>query len=180
VIWVTTRTEEISSAVKTAGEGVAEAAAHAERLAESARGKAETAAMHGWGGVSGNMEQAVEHLEGVIEQVGTAETAGVTAVTVLDEITEQMSSPEVVEHLVTAQGELDTVSSSLEGAVVLVDEAITAFEAAGHTSLAEATQNLREEITEAQEKAGQSRADTDAERLNAETWSDDVEEEDAS
>ena len=37
---MTTKTEEISSAVKTADEGITEAAAHAERLAESARAKA--------------------------------------------------------------------------------------------------------------------------------------------
>src|SRR6187549_1225537 len=90
-ILMTTKTEEISSAVKTADEGMTEAAAHAERLAESARAKAETAAEHGWGGVAGNMEQAVEHLEGVVEQVRTAERASQTAATVLDEITDQMS-----------------------------------------------------------------------------------------
>lgn len=174
---MTTRTEEISSAVKTADEGMTEAVAHAERLAESARNKAETAAEHGWGGVAGNMEQAVEHLEGVIQQLGTAEQAGQTAATVLDEITDQMSSPEVVEHLVTAGGELDTVTGSLESAISLVDEAITACEAAGQTSLPGAIQNLREEITEAHERAGQSRDETDAERQHAETWTDEVEEE---
>jgi len=174
---MTTKTEEISSAVKTADEGITEAAAHAERLAESARAKAETAAEHGWGGVAGNMEQAVEHLEGVVEQVRTAERAGQTAATVLDEITDQMSSPEVVEHLVTAGGELDTVTGSLESAVALVDEAITACEAAGQTSLLGAMQSLREEISEAHERAGQSRDETDAERQHAETWTDEVEEE---
>jgi len=174
---MTTKTEEISSAVKTAEEGITEAATHAERLAESARTKAETAAEHGWGGVADNMEQAVEYLESVIEQLRSAEQAGQNAGTLLDEITEQMSSPEVVEHLVTAGGELDTVSGSLEAAVEQVDEAITACEAAGQTSLPGAIQNLREEITEAHEQVGQSRNEADAERLHAETWSDEVEEE---
>jgi prefoldin subunit 5 len=177
---MSTKTEEISSAVKTAGEGITEAATHAERLAEAARNKAATAAEHGWGGVAGNMEQAVEHLEGVIEQLRSAEQAGQTSATVLDEITDQMSSPEVVEHLVTAGGELDTVSGSLDAAVALVDEAITACEASGQTSLPGAIQNLREEITEVHERAGQSRGEADAERQHAETWSDAVDEEDAS
>jgi hypothetical protein len=145
------------------------------------RRQAETAAEHGWGGVAGNMEQAVEHLEGVIEQLRTAEQSGQSAATVLDEITDQMSSPEVVEHLATAGGELDTVSGSLDAAVTLVDEAIIACEAAGQTSLPGAIQNLREEITEVRERAGQSRAETDAERQHAGTWADAVEEdEDAS
>src|SRR4051812_39146910 len=131
---MTTRTEEISSAVKTAAEGMTQTGANAERLAESARSKAETAATHGWGGVAANMEQAVAYLEGVVEQVGTAEQAGQGAGTVLDEIHEQMSSPEVVEHLVSAQNELDSMNGALENAVSLVDQAITACEAAGQTS----------------------------------------------
>jgi prefoldin subunit 5 len=174
---MTTKTEEISAAVKTTGEAITEAAAHAERLAESARDKAETAAEHGWGGVAANMEQAVEHLEGVIEQLRKAEQAGQPAATVLDEITDQMSSPEVVEHLVTAGAELDTVHGSLEAAIAQVDEAIAACEAAGQTSLPGAIHNLREEITAAHEQAGQSHADTDAERQHAENWTNEVEEE---
>ncbi|HST83838.1 MAG TPA: hypothetical protein VLL08_19040 [Kineosporiaceae bacterium] len=174
---MSTKTEEISAAVKAAQEGITEAAAHAERLAESAREKAETAAEHGWGGVAANMEQAVGHLEGVIEQLGTAEKDGQTAVTALDEITDQMSSPEVVERLVTAGGDLDTVTGSLDAAVAEVDEAVSACEAAGQTSLPGAMHNLREEIAEAQERAGQSRTEIDAEREQAETWTDAVEEE---
>jgi hypothetical protein len=173
---MTTRTEEISSAVKAADEGMTEATAHAGQLAESARNKAETAAEHGWGGVASNMEQAVEHLEGVIAQLETAEQASQTAATVLDEITEQMSSPEVVEHLVTALGELDTTSGSLEAAVELTDEAITACQAAGQTSLPGAIQSLREEITAAHERAGQSRAEAEEERQHAENWSEEAEE----
>ena len=173
---MTTRTEEISAAVKTAGEGIAEALAHAERLAESARGKAETAAEHGWGGVAGNMEEAVEHLEAVVEQLGAAEQASKTAATALDEITDQMSSPEVVERLVTAGGELDTQTTSLDAAVASVDEAISACEAAGQTSLPGAIQSLREELTQAHERVGQSHEDIDTERQQADDWTDATEE----
>jgi hypothetical protein len=54
---------------------------------------------------------------------------------------------------------------------------ITACEASRQTSLPGAIQNLRDEITEVHERAGQSRGDAEAERQNAETWSDEVEEE---
>jgi hypothetical protein len=177
---MTTRTEAISSAVKTADEGMAEVVAHARRLAESARNKAETAAEHGWGGVAANMEQAADHLEAVVEQLGTAEQAGQNAASALDEITDQMSSPEVVERLVTAGGQLDTVTGSLEASVASVDEAIAACEAAGQTSLPGAIHHLREEITQADGRVGQSRDEIAAERQHAETWTDEVDEESAS
>jgi hypothetical protein len=90
-----------------------------------------------------------------------------------------MSSPEVVERLLTAGGQLDTVTGSLEAAVASVDEAIAACEAAGQTSLPGAIHHLREEITQADERAGQSRDDIAAERQHAETWTDEAEEEES-
>ena len=177
---MTTRTEEISAAVRAAAEGVSEAFAHAARSLESARNKAETAAMHGWGGVSGNMEMAAEHLEGVVEQLGSSQQACETASSVLDEITDQMSSPEVVEHLVTTLGELDTASGTAEAAIALVDEAVSACEAAGQESLPVSLQNLREQVQEVQERLGQLRGDTEAERQHAETWNADDKEDDGS
>jgi methyl-accepting chemotaxis protein len=175
---LTTKTEEISTAVKTVAEGVTEAFAHAERLLESARNKAEAAAMHGWGGVSGNMEMAAEHLEGVVEQLGGTQQACETASSVLDEITDKMSSPEVVEHLVTTLGEFDTATGTAAAAIALVDEAVTACEAAGQESLPVSLQNLREQVEEIHERLEQLRGETEAERQHAETWSAEDEEQD--
>jgi hypothetical protein len=42
-----------------------------------------------WGSVASNMEQAVEQLEGVIGQLGTAEPSGRNAAAVLDQITDR-------------------------------------------------------------------------------------------
>ena len=91
-----------------------------------------------------------------------------------------MSSPEVVEHLVTTLGELDTASGTAEAAIALVDEAVSACEAAGQESLPVSLQNLREQVQEVQERLGQLRGDTEAERQHAETWNADDKEDDGS
>jgi len=162
--------------VKTVAEGLAETLAHTERSLESARSKAETAAIHGWGGVSANMELAAEHLEGVVEQLGSTQQACEIASSVLEAITDMMSSPEIVEHLVTTLGELNTATGTAEAAISLVDDAVTACEAAGQESLPVSLQNLREQGEEIHERLGRLRDDTDAERQHAETWSADHEE----
>jgi molecular chaperone GrpE (heat shock protein) len=177
---VSTRTEEINTAVKGLGETLADASATAERLTESAREKTESASAHGWGGVAENMQEAVDHLEGVVEQLGTASTAVQSAVEALDAITEKMSSPEVVEQLGAASSELESLDGALEAAVGQVDEAVTACEAAGQTSLPERMQTLREEIGTVQEKAGESRGDVQTESQEAQTWTDATDDEDDS
>jgi hypothetical protein len=177
---MSTRTEEISAAVKAVGESLTEASATGERLTEFTREKAESASAHGWGGVAENMQQAVEHLEGVVQQLGTASDAVGSAVAALDAITDKMSSPEVIEQLGAAESELQSVDGAVEAAVGLVDEAVTACEAAGQTSLPESLQSFREEIGEAQEKAGVSRSDVEAESQEAQTWTDATDDEEAS
>jgi hypothetical protein len=109
---VTTRTDEISTAVTAVSAVIREANTTAERLVEAARNKAETAAEHGWAGVASNMEEAVERLENVVAQLGATEQSGQEVSTVLGQITEQMSSPEVVEHLRTAISELDDAQTT--------------------------------------------------------------------
>jgi hypothetical protein len=126
------------------------------------------------------MELAAEHLEGVVEQLASTQRAGETGSSMLDQITDKMSSPEVVEHLVTTLGELDTGAGAAEAAISLVDEAVTACEAAGQESLPVSLQNLREQVEAIHERLGQLRGDTEAERQHAETWSADDEKDDGS
>jgi hypothetical protein len=174
------RTAEISSSVKAVGAGIGEAVTRAEQCLESARTKYETAAMHGWGGVAGNMELAAESLEKVVEQLTSAEQAAQTASTVLDEITDKMSSPEVAAHLVTASGELDTAHGGAEASISLIDEAIGHCAAAGQESLPATLNGLREQVVEIFERVQQCRNDVDAEQQEAENFSDQNDDEDSS
>src|SRR5690349_21298721 len=145
---MTDRTAEISASVKAAGAGTSEALSRAERRLESARDKYETAAMHGWDGVAGNMELAADSLEGVVEQLTSAEQAIQTTADVLDEITDKMSSPEVAAHLVTASNELDTAHGAAEASTTLLGEAISHCEAAGQEALPASLNTLRDEVLE--------------------------------
>lgn len=166
--------------MKTAGAGAGEAVTRAEQCLESARTNYETAAMHGWGGVAGNMELAAESLEGVVEQLTSAEQAAQTASTVLDEITDKMSSPEVAAHLVTASGELDSAHGAAEASISLIDEAIGHCEAAGQESLPAALNGLRDKVVEIFERVQQCRNDVDAEQQEAENFADQGDDEDSS
>ena len=174
------RTAEISASVKAAGAAAGEAGTRAEQCLESARTKYETAAMHGWGGVAGNMELAAESLEGVVEQLTNAEQAAQISSTVLDEITEKMSSPEVAAHLVTASSELDTGHGAAEASINLIDEAIGHCEAAGQESLPASLNGLREQVVEIVERVLQCRSDVDAEQQEAENFADQNDDEDSS
>jgi hypothetical protein len=174
------RTTEISTAVKTAAAGAGEALTRAEQILESARNKHETAAMHGWAGVAGNMELAAESLAGVVEQLTTAEHAAQTASTVLDEITDKMSSPEVVAHLGTAARDLDTAHSGAEASIGLIDEAIGHCEAAGQESLPASLNGVREQVVETLERLLQCRNDVEAEQREAENFADQNDDEDSS
>jgi hypothetical protein len=169
---MSTTTEELSTHVKTAGAGAGEVHAHAETLLEAARNKYETAAAHGWGGVASTMEQAVEHLEGVVGQLQSTEQSCETAGTVLDGIDAKMSSPEVAEHLVTALGALDEAQSAGQGAIGLIDDAIQACEAAGLESLPGSLNTLRENTEQLHEQLSHLHTDIDAERQAAENYTD--------
>jgi hypothetical protein len=52
---MSTRTDEISTAVKTTAVQASDTKTHAERTLESARSKTESAYAHGWDGVGANM-----------------------------------------------------------------------------------------------------------------------------
>jgi hypothetical protein len=170
------RTAEISATVKAAGAGADEAVTRAEQCLQSARDKYETAGTHGWGGVAGNIELAAESLEGVVEQLTSAEQASRTASTVLDEITDKMSSPEVAAHLVSASSELDTAHGAAEASISLIDEAIGHCEAAGQESLPASLNGLRDQVVEIFERMQQCRTDVDAEQQEAENFAQQTDE----
>jgi chromosome segregation ATPase len=161
------KTAEISAAVKTTGTEVAEALSHAEESLQFARELHETAANHGWHGVAGKIEEAVEHLETVVINLRTAEEAARTTTTALDEITDKMSSAEVAEHLDKAFAHLDDAHTALDGSLHLIAEAIDACAAAGQESLPATLNTLRDEITENLERFGDHRDDVGAERHGA-------------
>jgi hypothetical protein len=177
---MSTRTDEISSALKTTAAQAGDAKTHAERTLESARSKTETAYEHGWDGVGANMEQAGDHLEGVVEQLTSTEQACRSAGEILDQITEQMSSPEVAAHLMSAIEHLGTVTSTLEATIGLIDEAVGACESAGQQSLPASLQTLREEADEIRERAQQIHTDAQTEHEATGTWSEDTDEEEVS
>jgi|tagenome__1003787_1003787.scaffolds.fasta_scaffold20090075_1 hypothetical protein len=163
-------TAELSAGVKAAGAGISEAVTWAEQRLESARNKYETAAMHGWDGVAGNMHQAAESLEGVVEQLTAAAQAAQTAGGVLDEIMDKMSSLEVAAHLVTASGELDTARGAAESSISLIDESITHCEAARQESLPVSLNSLRDDVAKLLERVRQCRDDVDAEQQEADSF----------
>lgn len=167
---MTTRTEEISTAVRTTGGGVGEAVTTAQSLLEIARQMYEDAAAHGWGGVASNMEQAMEHLDGVVGQLQSTQQSCQTTTGTLDEIEDTMSSPEVAEHLLSAIGEIDEALTSAHGAISLTDEAVQSCEAAGATGLAGSITTLREDIEPLPERLTQLHTDLDAERVDAERY----------
>lgn len=166
------RTAEISGTVKATSAGTTDALSRAEQCLEFARDKYETAAAHGWAGVAGNMELAAAALEGVTEQLASAEQASQAVASTLDEITDKLSSPEVVAHLVSASSELDTVRTASEASISLIDEAIGHCEAAGQQSLPSSLSSLRDDVTQIVERLGQVGHDLDAERQAAEDFSD--------
>ena len=177
---MSTRTDEISIAVKTTAAQAGEATADAERALESCRSKTEIAYQHGWDGVGANMEQAAEQIEAVVEQLTNAEQACQSAGEVLDQITAQLSSPEVAEHLAIALEHLDTVTNTAEAAIGLIDEAIGACEAAGQQSLPASLQTLREAADEIHERAQQISTDAQTEHEATGAWSQDTDADDGS
>ena len=162
------RTEEISNGVKGTGSGVADIRVHAEGILEFVRDQIEVASAHGWGGVAQSMTMVSDPLEGVIENLGSAETVCETAATKLDEITDTMSRQEVKRHLDVTLIELEGAYTAIEGTVPLLDETIQAAERSEDESLIGRIQNLCTEVQEVIGHLAQSRADTDIERQGAE------------
>jgi hypothetical protein len=166
------RTKEISTAVKATDAGMATAGSQAEQSLNSAQTKYETATMHGWNGVAGNMELATQALEGVVEQLSGSQQASQNAYGALDEISDTMSSPEIVEHLVTTSHELEVAHDTAESAVNLVDEAMGHCQAAGQESIQVSLNSLRDDVMEVLEQLQQARADVEVEQGEAEQFAE--------
>lgn len=169
---MSTTTEELSTRVRAITGDLGDAVQQAETLLEFARDARETAAAHGWGGIAATMTEAVDHLEGVVGQLQSAERSGEATSTALDGIEDVTSSSEVAAQLRTALGELDEARSSTEGAVALIDEAVEACQAAGQRSLPESLALLRDISEELNERIGQLYTDVDTERHVAENYAE--------
>jgi flagellar hook-basal body complex protein FliE len=165
---VSDRTAEISTSAKTVGADLGAASSRVARLLEFARDRSGSAAAHGWNGVAENMELGAESIEGVVQQLTTAEVELRTAAGVLDEITDKMSSPEVAAHLGTASGELGAAHGAVGASVALVDEAVGHCEAAGQQSLPASLNTLRDDLVEVVDRLSALRNEVDAEQQEAE------------
>ena len=168
------KTAEISASVKAASGELSDLATRTEQIAQEAREKYESAAMHGWHGVAANVFGAIEHLEVVVAQVQEAHGSCESTCTTLDEISDKMSSEDVAAHLVTALGTIDTATTSLQGSSENVSQAADACLAAGVEYLAGWISGLGDELVAVMERVAQSRADIDAERTSAQAYADEA------
>lgn len=164
------RTAEISASVTASASEISELADRVEQLAEEARAKYETAAMHGWGGVAANMSTAVEYLEALLTQIHAAHDSCENTSATLDEITDKMSSPDVVAHLMTALGSIESATTSLQGGNEALAQASGSCQAAGVEYLAGQLSEIGDELDAVAEKVTQSRGDIDSERMAAEAY----------
>lgn len=121
---ITAQVESISSEI---GDGTTQAGAALERAVELT----EEAAGHGWEGVATSMQGCQDALEAVIASLGTAATAIDETLSVLRAITDQMSRPDVTDHLGQALDRLDQVRTAVEAADSGVDDARQSAEQAG-------------------------------------------------
>src|SRR5512142_1310704 len=111
-----TATAELVGKVQGVETVIQEAQTHAGEAYERAVELTEQAAAHGWEGVVGCMQGAQDALEQTIASLGNAEDAVGEALGTLNAITEQMSRPEVAEHLGQAVTHLDSTRTALDGA----------------------------------------------------------------
>jgi hypothetical protein len=162
-------TERLSGNVKSIASGLG-TITYAEQILEAIREKYETAIAHGWHGVAGNMQQAGEHLEAAIGQLQTAATSTEETGSALAQIHDQMSSPEVVQHLDGAIATLGEAQVSTDGALELIEECNTSCQAAGLESLPEALTSLADVIGELREQMGTVSGQIEAERHTARTY----------
>jgi hypothetical protein len=77
------------------------------------------------------MQGACDAVEATIASLGTCEDATDESLTTLRSITEQMSRPEVADHLGQALNKLDEVRSAVDAALATTDDARQAAEQAG-------------------------------------------------
>src|SRR5205809_7279965 len=94
-----TNTAGIISKVESVASTISNTGAEAAGALDSARDLTEQAAAHGWEGVAANMQQACDSLEEVAGSLGTANDAAGEALGALRAINDQMSSPDVADHL---------------------------------------------------------------------------------
>ena len=166
-----TKRADIITAVTAASKGVTEASTHGNEALETAQELTQQAAEHGWDGVAATMQEAVDALERSVQQLETTETACEAALTKLDEITDKMSSPEVVEHLDAAIAELESGAGALENVGSEIDEATEASQRAGEPeALLQSLLALREETDQVHAQVRETADATKAEREEAATY----------
>jgi hypothetical protein len=168
---MSTATEKLTADERAIGVAINEATNYAETLAEECREKYETAGSHGWGGVAGNMQLAVDRIEAAIGELQSAEYATSAGGDALAEINDQMSSPEVAERITIAIDATDTAKTNTEGAIGLVDETTNSCLAAGLEEIPGSLNSLREMVMELFAQFGEIGSNLAAEFSNATNYS---------
>lgn len=144
---------------------------HAGEALERAVELTEQAAAHGWDGVANSMQGAQDALEQAIGSLGNAEDAMGETLGVLRAITEQMSRPEVAEHLSRAMTHLDGVRTALDGANDQLDDARQAAAQAGSPDEVMAMmQGVDDDVDDARRSLEDAKTVTEAERQEAANW----------
>jgi len=166
-----TNTAEIVTKVETARSVITDTRSQAAAALERAGEMTEQAAAHGWEGVATSMQMAKGALEAVIASLGTADDAAGEAVGVLRGITDQMSAPEVAEHLGQVLDRLDQVRTAADAANSSTDDARQACEQAGVSGgLADMMQGISDGIDGAQRGVDDAKSAAEAERQEAAAW----------
>jgi hypothetical protein len=165
------RTAEIVIKVQSVGAAVDDAKSAGGQALERATELTEQASAHGWTGVATSMQGAQDALEEVLASLGSAEGAVTESLGALGAITEQMSSPEVADHLGQALNHLDQARTGANAASSSLDDARTAAEQAGSPeSLMGILQTVNDEIDSAWRGMDAAKSSIESEQQNAGTW----------
>jgi hypothetical protein len=166
-----TKTAAIITQLEQIGAGIVDAKAVAGEALERAVELTEEAVGHGWDGVATCMQGCRDALEAVIASVGTAEDDVGESVSALRAITEQMSRPEVADHLGQAINHVDQVRAAVESADGSTDDARQAAEQAGSPeSLMSMLQGVTDTINAARRGLAAVKSAAQGEQQQAAAW----------
>jgi hypothetical protein len=127
-------TGEIVTQVQTVGAALSDAQATGAQALNRAVELTDEAAAHGWDGVATSMQAVQDAMETALASLAAAADATAETLTILGAITDQMSRPDVADHLGQALNHLDQARTGVEATTSSVDDARTAAEQAGSPS----------------------------------------------
>jgi hypothetical protein len=166
-----TVTSELVNKTQAIEAVIAEAKARAGEALGLAIELTEQAAAHGWQGVANSMQGAQDCLEQTVATLGNSGDAADEDLSVLGAINEQMSRPEVADHLGQAITRLDLARTALNAATDNLDDARQAAEQAGSPEqMMSLLQTIDDDIDDAQRAVEDTKTATESERQEAVNW----------